>query len=67
MLSKFFASGCPLSAAFCFNLRCNRQRFHREATLIESILNLTDNPVFGKKYPQFSRAAICRFRTGPLG
>jgi hypothetical protein len=27
-------------------------------------LNLTDNPVFGKKYPQFSRAVIGRFRTG---
>ena len=40
------------------------------ATQIERILNLTDNPVFGKKYPQFFGAVIGRFRTGlrpPLG
>jgi hypothetical protein len=42
-----------------------KRRFHRgAATQIERIFNLTDNPVFGKKYPQFSRAVIGRFRTG---
>ena len=54
MLSKFFASGRPLSAAFLpdFTMQFSRRRFHRgAATQIETILNLTDNPVFGKKYP----------------
>jgi hypothetical protein len=53
MLSKFFASGRPLSAAFSdFTTQFRRQRVHRgAATQIERILNLTDNPVFGKKYP----------------
>jgi hypothetical protein len=35
-----------------FTMQFSRQRFHRgAATQIERILNLTDNPVFGKKYP----------------
>ena len=54
MLSKFFASSRPLLAAFCsgFTMKFCRRRFHRgAATQIERILNLTDNPVFGKKYP----------------
>src|SRR5277367_2034587 len=35
-----------------FTIQFSRQRFHRgAATQIERILNLTDNPVFGKKYP----------------
>src|SRR5271168_1902134 len=48
-----------------FTMQFSRRRFHRgAATQIERILNLTDNPVFGKKYPQFSQAVIGRFRTG---
>jgi hypothetical protein len=35
-----------------FTMQFSRRRFHRgAATQIERILNLTDNPVFGKKYP----------------
>src|SRR5271163_4130669 len=35
-----------------FTMLFSRRRFHRgAATQIERILNLTDNPVFGKKYP----------------
>jgi hypothetical protein len=35
-----------------FTMQFSRRRFHRGAeTQIERILNLTDNPVFGKKYP----------------
>ena len=35
-----------------FTMQFSGQRFHRgAATQIERILNLTDNPVFGKKYP----------------
>jgi hypothetical protein len=35
-----------------FTMQFSRQRFHRgAATQTERILNLTDNPVFGKKYP----------------
>ena len=35
-----------------FTMQFSRRRFHRgAATQIETILNLTDNPVFGKKYP----------------
>src|SRR5271156_993106 len=35
-----------------FTMQLSRRRFHRgAATHIERILNLTDNPVFGKKYP----------------
>jgi hypothetical protein len=35
-----------------FTIQFSRRRFHRgAATQIERILNLTDNPVFGKKYP----------------
>ena len=38
-----------------FTMQFSRSRFHRgAATQIERFLNLTDNPVFGKKYPQFS-------------
>ena len=55
MLSKFFASSRPLLAAFCLTLRCSSVDgafIHRgAATQIERILNLTDNPVFGTKYP----------------
>ena len=35
-----------------FTMQFSRRRFHRgAATQIERILNLTDNPVFGKNYP----------------
>jgi hypothetical protein len=35
-----------------FTMQFSRRRFHRgAATQIERILNLTDNPVFEKKYP----------------
>ena len=35
-----------------FTMQFSRWRVHRgPATQIERILNLTDNPVFGKKYP----------------
>ena len=35
-----------------FTMQFSRRRFHRgAATQIERILNLTDNPVFRKKYP----------------
>ena len=35
-----------------FTMYFSRQRVHRgAATQTEGILNLTDNPVFGKKYP----------------
>ena len=66
MLSKF----SPLTAPFLPHFApvydtFSRRRFHRgAATQIERLLNLTDNPVFGKKYPYFSRAVIGRFRTG---
>ena len=53
MLSKFFASGAAFGRILPdFTMQFSRQRFHRgAATQIERILNLTDNPVFGKKYP----------------
>ena len=53
MPSKFFASGRPLSAAFCLIVRYSSvDGVHRgAATQTERILNLTDNPVFRKKYP----------------
>ena len=52
MLSKFFAPGRPLSAAFCPILRCSSVDdafIAEQRPQIERILNLTDNPVFGKK------------------
>jgi hypothetical protein len=42
-----------------FTMQFGRQRVHRGAAIqIKRILNLTDNPIFGKKYRQFSRAVI---------
>jgi hypothetical protein len=38
-------------------MQFGRRRVHRGAAIqIERIFNLTDNPISGKKYPQFSRA-----------
>jgi hypothetical protein len=47
------ASGGPPD----FTMQFGRRRIHRGAPIqIERIFNLTDNPISGKKYPQFSRA-----------
>ena len=38
-----------------FTMQLSRRRFHRGAAMqIERILNLTDNPILGKKYPSNS-------------